>query len=632
MTLRAVLIGLVGVVALSLFTPYSDLVLRGTWLGLTAFPISAFCAFFLLLVLNAPLRRAGRGLSRGELLVAYAMLLAAAGVSSFGLTGLLVPYAAGPHYFATPENHYTETILKYLPRWLLLPESVSTALYEGLPPGRGVPWTVWLRPAVGWGILIAGVYLGLIAIASAVRRPWVEDERLVFPLVQLPLELAAYDDQRQGWPSYFRNPLVWGFAAVPFLFHGINGLHHYIPAVPAINLHRIDLGGLMTGRLAEAVRPFWLRLLFTVIGLAYLLPSDVGFSLWFCYFLFLAQQMLGARLGYTMPFVQAFPVRRFVALQMIGGVLVVGIHLLRTGWPHLRELLAGRLKGEALGPRALPAMLLLSAGLLAVWGELVGVGAGWVLLLFGLFYLFQLVATRLVAEGGMLYVQHPYRPLNLVLSITGTAGPGPSRLPALALLDHLWMLDNRSPLQPAVLQGLKLGDAAGLRLRSLLAVMTGAVALAVPLSLYAYLRLMLREGGLALNPWFTSYYTNNLFGSWSAHLVLHGEPARPLELAWVGLGGVSMTALLLLHHRFWRWPLNPIGYLMGASWPMINFWFSVFCGWLFKTCALKYGGARLYKRLLPGFLALILAEYLSAGLWVVIDALAGVRGHEIFTF
>jgi hypothetical protein len=71
---------------------------------------------------------------------------------------------------------------------------------------------------------------------------------------------------------------------------------------------------------------------------------------------------------------------------------------------------------------------------------------------------------------------------------------------------------------------------------------------------------------------------------------------------------------------------------MGSSWPMINFWFPIFVGWLVKSVLLRYGGAKLYRALLPGFLGFVLAEFFSAGLWVFIDALCGVRGHQIFSF
>ena len=90
MTARAVVIGTVSVLLIAVGTPYSDLVMQGTWIGLTAFPISAF--FLLLIIaglLNVIPRKLGVGLKSNELLVIYAMMLVAAGIPSFGLTGLL---------------------------------------------------------------------------------------------------------------------------------------------------------------------------------------------------------------------------------------------------------------------------------------------------------------------------------------------------------------------------------------------------------------------------------------------------------------------------------------------------------------------------------------------------------------
>ena len=72
--------------------------------------------------------------------------------------------------------------------------------------------------------------------------------------------------------------------------------------------------------------------------------------------------------------------------------------------------------------------------------------------------------------------------------------------------------------------------------------------------------------------------------------------------------------------------------LMGASWPAINFWFPVFVGWLIKSLVLRLGGPKIYRKLIPGFMGLVLAEFVSAGLWVIVDGLTGVRGHEVFSF
>ena len=100
----------------------------------------------------------------------------------------------------------------------------------------------------------------------------------------------------------------------------------------------------------------------------------------------------------------------------------------------------------------------------------------------------------------------------------------------------------------------------------------------------------------------------------------------------MAIGAASFYLLLRLYLHMPGWHIHPIGYLMGASWPMINFWFPVFLGWLAKGLVLRFGGFRIYRMLLPGFLGLIFAEFFSAGLWVVVDFITGVKGYEIFSF
>ncbi|MBM3500050.1 MAG: hypothetical protein FJX74_15425, partial [Armatimonadetes bacterium] len=118
MTSRALFIGVTAVLLLGVATPYSDLVMRGTWIGLTAFPISSlFVLLVVVLGVNALLRKLGRALAAGEMLFVYAMVLVAAGIPSFGLTALLVPFLAGPFYFASPENRYETILHPHIPTW-----------------------------------------------------------------------------------------------------------------------------------------------------------------------------------------------------------------------------------------------------------------------------------------------------------------------------------------------------------------------------------------------------------------------------------------------------------------------------------------------------------------------------------
>jgi len=81
--------------------------------------------------------------------------------------------------------------------------------------------------------------------------------------------------------------------------------------------------------------------------------------------------------------------------------------------------------------------------------------------------------------------------------------------------------------------------------------------------------------------------------------------------------------------RFAWWPFHPLGYAMGAAWPAIVYWFSMFLAWLVKLFMLRYGGIRLYRKARVFFLGLILGEFLAALLWVTISVLTGVPGPYI---
>ncbi|MCX7598108.1 MAG: hypothetical protein N2512_04490, partial [Armatimonadetes bacterium] len=359
MTPRAVALGLLLSLLLGLITPYCDLVVKGTWIGLTSFPISAFALLLVLVaVVNSVLRRLGHGLAPAELLVIYCCMLVAAGLPSFGWTGLLIPYLAGPFYFATPENKYAEILLPHLPAWMH-PRSdyAIRRLYEGLRPGERIPWGEWAVPLASMTVLAAALFCCYFALCALLRRRWVQEEKLVFPLMELPGQLVEYSGHKALWPFLLTNRVMWGFFAVPFLIHTINGLHFYFPVIPQIQVYLISLDPYVASRPWSALSPFWIRILFSIIGLAYILPSDLSLSLWVFYFFFLAQQVIGSALGMPMPNVQAYPVRRFVGEQMIGGIVAFGVLDLLAAravwvraWSGMVSSDTAEASGEALRP------------------------------------------------------------------------------------------------------------------------------------------------------------------------------------------------------------------------------------------------------------------------------------------
>jgi hypothetical protein len=82
-------------------------------------------------------------------------------------------------------------------------------------------------------------------------------------------------------------------------------------------------------------------------------------------------------------------------------------------------------------------------------------------------------------------------------------------------------------------------------------------------------------------------------------------------------GAVVMLVLVICYHRFYWWPIHPIGYLTAYSSAMWILWFSFFTGWLFNALCMRYGGVVLFKKLRNFFIGLIIGDFLMAGSWAL---------------
>ena len=87
-------------------------------------------------------------------------------------------------------------------------------------------WSLWLKPLQAWLFLIISIYFATLYVLFMLRKQWMENERLLFPLATLPLELGRQESDT--WlPPLLRNYLTWVGFAVPFVVYAVNGLHSY---------------------------------------------------------------------------------------------------------------------------------------------------------------------------------------------------------------------------------------------------------------------------------------------------------------------------------------------------------------------------------------------------------------------
>ena len=152
-------------------------------------------AFALLLVANAALRRfAPRwSFSAAELLLVYGMMFMACSVAGLDFLHVLPTTLTHAFWYATPENHWEDLFLRDLPGYLTVSDSRAlTAFYEGgstlytrehLRP--------WLGPLAWWSGLVLALLLVMTCLNVLLRRRWVVDEKLSFPLTTMPVEMST---------------------------------------------------------------------------------------------------------------------------------------------------------------------------------------------------------------------------------------------------------------------------------------------------------------------------------------------------------------------------------------------------------------------------------------------------------
>jgi len=638
-TLRAVLFGLALSGILGVVTPFTDLRIQGTWIAASHLPMGPLFVLMLLtgLVGAASVRR-GMGrlrITRAEMATVYILMLVGAGIPSFGLTEYLVPTLAGSNYFASAANKWAETFYRYIPRWLVpysphgAPQQPAMlSFYEGLRFGQSIPWRPWITPLLLWSLFAFTLFFCYLCLAAILRRQWIDNEKLPFPLAQLPIEMLRED----GRP-FLRNPLMWLGFAVPMIVHAFNGLHQYYPSVPSITL-KLELNPYFTARPWNGMGLFWLWVLFSVIGFTYLLPLDLSFSLWFFFLLFKAQEVILSAMGNQPAYAGPYPVQVFAAQQMLGAFIVLFGSLIYLARPHLKHAWSefwrptSADRQEPMSFRV--AIGGLAIGTLALSGMLAAAGMSFPLALAAilLLYFIAITLTRFVSESGLLFIQAPFRPSDLMAQVVGTSALGPANLTIFAFVQRIFMFDLRTFLLPSLLDGFRIADSRGLNRRSLARAMMLSVGIAAITSFASVLWIGYTYGGVNLQSWFAIGSPTGRFNELQSQIATPRPPTVG-TFGWTALGVVIMVLLYALRLRYAGFLLHPMGYAMGPSWPMIQLWFSIFIGWLAKSALVRYGGTRAYVRARPFFLGLVLGEYSAAFLWLIVNGLTGVKGFSI---
>lgn len=541
-----------------------------------------------------------------ELLLGYIVLTATIPIVGFGGLRFVLQGMGFLRFFADSQPQWARYIpvLGSLPV-LQDPEAVRS-LYRG---GSDVPWRTWAGPIGFWSAYLLLLSAIWICAAGILRRVWIHQERLTFPIAMLPLHLT---DPHQ---NILRHRLLWVGFAIPAILQSLLVIHDWAPSIPAWQLKAFDVKPMLFSNPPwNAMPDFHVGFQPLAIGLAYFIPSDVSFSCWFFALLMKLSYVFGAMWGVEGS--GAGPVRfPYREEQAAGAWITFACMLVWAARRHWRTVLASVPADEQSAVRKLATGAAACAGLCALMMAIAGLPMLTSVGIILVYAAYVLTGARVRAEAGAQWTFAPvaWTPNRVTGSILGSGQMGDRAFVAGGHFD-LVHFDIRGQSLPYLLEGMNIAEKSGIGWRTVLVwVGIGSVS------------------ALALGWWncLTKLHTLG-----AATALVDEYPMRKVNIifkemdraaggtqAWdmAGLGamllGGSITMLLSRLRAMGFGLLHPVGYVLCGTLTIKAFMVPFLLAWLAKTLVLRFGGNKTYRRSVPFFIGVILGDIVTQAAW-----------------
>ncbi|MBM3264431.1 MAG: hypothetical protein FJY97_13530 [candidate division Zixibacteria bacterium] len=640
-TLRAVGLGLASVLLISFIFPFFQYTMASSMLGADHFHIGAlFLVFFYLILFNVVLARwrpSGR-LTPQEFILPLVMGMAASGLTTNGMGAPFISTLMAPHLLATPENQWAAYFYPYLKPYATVTNegNALTWLVDGVPPGASIPWSVWGVPLFWWLTLIIPLIFMAFCCAVILRRQWVEHEKLVFPIMQIPLTFARGMNTEKGIPDFLTDKRFWIGFSIPFGVMMYNMIGYFTPIVPQFPY----FGSAPPIIFGEGFPGIDINFRPEILGISYFVNLDVLAGFWFFYMLGIMQVGVANRIGYVIPGQDNYTsINPMLDWQNMGAFVVfVGWALWRARF-HIKNVIAkafGRAPGvddsdEMLSYRVAVFGFLIGFVYIVVWLNQLGMSLPIACFLLAGVFVIYIGVSRIVSEAGLPFVRSPMTSQVLVYYSVGSVNMSMQTMTAIAQT-YGPLSEIKSTFMPAFVQSGKLAEIGQRWHRGLGWAMLASAVIGVVVSLVWTLYLGFDQGTRQ----FTNGWWFGRIGStipYDETLVKARNPFGPdvERLTFFGIGGTLMFLFMSLRARMPRWPLHPLGFMLSYSWPARAIVSSMFICWLIKNVMMWVGGIELYRKGQPFFLGLIFGVATGVMIVMAVDYIwFPHNGHQIY--
>ncbi len=491
-------------------------------------------------------------------------------------------------------------------------------------------------PLLTWTIFILLCYFVMVCLVNLLSKQPLYNERMNFPLLRVPFAMEEALDQT-GLGRFFGNRFLIAGLMVPVCLHLLNGLGFYNPSIPQIPT--LILVGKYFPKVGLLAGFFKLKIYLypAFIGFAFLTSKQISFSFWVFFImgtlLFGLLSVLGLNIPAAALGVTFGPtISRPEETQMIGAYIVFFLFLAWLARFHFIDIVRqgiGFKKEDNLESEWLSTRFsfwgFISGGLaIVIWCHYFGIPFLFSILVVFAFFMFTLVAMRVICQGGIAYFTLTAAPMDGLMAFFGPKVFTSLGILVAAVIQKVLFVDLRESLMPSLLHARKITDKASNNRFIFIAIAITLIA-GIVISFLAMLALCYKFGMRELQ---LDWATRTTITVYDNVYSLVESPVKPGDwvLIFCIVGAAVMLVLVICYHRFYWWPIHPIGYLTAYSSAMRILWISFFIGWACNALCMRYGGVGLFKKLRNFFIGLIIGDFFMAGTWAII----GLFSHSSY--
>ncbi len=598
-----------------------------------------FNTVFILLVLTVINQGVKRirpaiALQRAELLLIYTMLCIGSAVVGHDTMEILVPMLTWPFRHATTSNNWVHVIIPHLRKPLFV---IHKSIYLGYYLGDDTIFRMkyilaWLPVVCIWTLFLSTLLAIFLCMNAILRKQWTDNERLTYPIIQVPLQITQEGAFDKG--GLFRNRLFWMGFLIAGTIDMVNSLNYYYPNIPTIltpgfGQSFLDISIFFTHKPWNAIG--WTPVSFYpfMIGLGMFMPLDFLFSMWFFYWFWKLQHVTASAMAWDRT--PDFP---YTENQSYGAYLSFCFYSIWLSRSYLKQVVLRALgrpstvddTDEPMSYRT--ALLGILTGMCALVAFSVYIGmVWWIAVLFFVMYLgLALAITRMRAElGTPIHDLHFTGPDQVMTRIAGSRAFSPDTLTAFSL--YFWFTRAyRGHPMPIQLEGYKMAEQTRTSYKRWNIAMLCMGSIAVFIGFWVILQLMYHYGAEAKSTMTFGAESYNQLQSWIT------TPSRgsfgQLMAVFVGLGFAAFLQYMRI--RFPWWPFHPLAYAVSSSYEINLVWGPLFLAWIFKSLLLRYSGRGGFQKALPFFIGLMLGQFVVGSLWNIYGIARGLPTYQFW--